>query len=75
MAVNKTKLAYERRYSDGSGVEYGVYYDSNATATCADHVGEFTIEHIDNITFGINEIDWLIECLRDIQSEVAKAKG
>lgn len=68
--VEKTKLAYEKRYSDGSGVEFGIYYDSNETCTGADHKGTVTFDVIDKISIPTSQLDWFIECLADIRSEL-----
>lgn len=61
------KMAFEKRYSDDSGVEYAVRYD----ATKMHHSGGMTIEleSINTIQFPTSKLDWLIECLTRIKAE------
>jgi len=58
-----TSIGFERRYSDDSGVEFGVYLGSR----------EITLSHISNVDFPVEEIDWLISCLQKIKSEIEEA--
>lgn len=67
--VNPNKLAFERRYSDGSGIEYAIRLDSNSIADNAEK-GEIEFEHINKCKFPLSEIDWIIECLQKIKDEV-----
>ena len=46
---------WERKYSDGSGVEFGVSYDQER--------GEVTITHLNEIDWPVDELDWLISRL------------
>jgi hypothetical protein len=63
-----TRIAFERRYSDDSGVEFAVSLESRPDARV-----EF--EHIGKVDFPVEELDWLIECLQRIRSEVTKMDG
>lgn len=64
-----TRIAWEKNYSDGSGVEYAVRLDTTKTNTVdGGPVVEF--EHVDLVEFPISELDWLIACLMRIKAEV-----
>ena len=58
-----TKLEYEKWYSDGSGVEFAVRYDSRESDS-------IVLERIHMASFPIDELDWLIACLIDIRDVV-----
>jgi len=58
-----TKIAYEKRYSDDSGVEFSVAYDATQSEP-------IRLEHINAIEFPIEQLDWLIETLQDIKYKV-----
>jgi hypothetical protein len=60
--LNLTSLAFEKRYSDGSGVEFGVRLNR----------GEIEFEHINVACFPAEELDWLIACLNKIKSETPR---
>jgi hypothetical protein len=60
--MNPTKIAYEQRYSDDSGVEYGVRFDANRITR------EIEIESIDTVEFPADQIDWLIDSLCSIRT-------
>lgn len=59
------KLAFERDYSDGSGVEKAVRFNGK----------EWTVE-LENAacvsSFDISDLDWLIACLQRIKEEVER---
>lgn len=63
--MKATSIAFEQRYSDGSGVEFSV--------RLADREIEF--EHINEVCFPIEEIDWLIDALQRIKAELSTADG
>jgi len=67
--VNPNKLAFERRYSDDSGIEYAIRLDSNSIANNTE-IGEIEFEHVNKCEFPLSEIDWIIECLQKIKDEV-----
>ena len=58
--MKATKLAFEKRYGDDSGVEYGVRLDGD----------EIELEAMDTIHFPVEELDWLIAALERIRDEV-----
>ena len=60
-----TKIAFEQEYSDGSGVEFGVYYDALSGYQ------PLTITAVDEADFPIEQIDWLIASLTAIRDAVA----
>jgi len=57
-----TKIAFETRYSDDSGVEYGVRYDAEATTY------EIEIESVSSVRLPADKLDWLIESLQAIKA-------
>lgn len=60
--MRATKIAFEKRYSDDSGVEFGVRL-----------VGDkIEFEAVNEIQFPIDEVDWLIEALQRIKSELTE---
>jgi hypothetical protein len=61
--VMQTKMAFEDMYADGSGVEYAVRYDGYAD----EGGGTIELEAIDNVSFPLKRVDWLIECLERIR--------
>lgn len=63
--MTPTKLAFERMYSDGSGVEFGVYYDELATWR------KVTVKAVHNADFDVEDLDWLIESLTAIRAALS----
>jgi hypothetical protein len=59
--VKLTSMSIERRYSDDSGVEFGV--SANAK--------DITFERISKVDFPLEELDWLIACLVEIKARIA----
>jgi hypothetical protein len=59
-----TKIAFETRYSDDSGVEFGVRYDATRTTY------EVEIEAVNSVRLPADKLDWLIESLRSIRAIV-----
>lgn len=57
--MQATKLAFEKRYGDDSGVEFGVRLDG----------GEIEFEAVNKISFPVGELDWLIAALARIKAE------
>ena len=62
-----SSLSFEKYYSDDSGIEYAVRYIERPSKTY-DPVIE--IEHIDKIQLPVVKIDWLIDSLKKIKSEI-----
>lgn len=63
--MKATKLAFERRYSDDSGVEQAVSYDS--TKVC----DEIRFErHGSYVCFSSEDIEWLRDALYEIKCEL-----
>lgn len=57
--MQATKIAFEKRYRDDSGVEFAVRMDGE----------ELELESIDKVSFPISELDWLIDALVRIKAE------
>lgn len=65
-------LGFEVPYSDGSGVEYGVRYDS-AASYLSKPGGVIEFESVgDPLEFPADRLDWLIDALQRIRQEVSK---
>ena len=65
MGMKPTKIHFEKRYSDNSGIEFAVSLDSTQAAYNGSK-GLIEFEAIDKIQFPLEEIDWLISCLEKI---------
>lgn len=63
------KLAWEQRYSDDSGVEYGVSYDVTKYSSNGG-AGKIEFHCINSVDFPIEKLDWLIECLTRVKAEL-----
>lgn len=61
-------MAFERLYSDASGVELGVYLEPKKR----DRPSYLRILRIDTIDIDIEDIDFLIDALTMIRNEVQK---
>lgn len=62
-----TKLAYERKYSDGSGIELGVYWDG------LDYGEELTIKAgADSVTISKDDAQTVLLWMTKIASEVGR---
>jgi hypothetical protein len=59
--MKATTMAFQKRYSDDSGVEFGV--------TLKD--GEIEFEHIGAVSFPVGELAWLIAVLHRIEDELS----
>lgn len=62
-----SKMARETRYSDDSGVEYAVRYDSEANTN--EGTGAIEFENCGKVQIPQSKIDWLIYCLQQIKQE------
>jgi hypothetical protein len=63
--MKATKIAFEQRYADDSGVEKAVSYD----ATQLD--GEVSLQHHGAVvSFPVSDIEWLRDALFEIQHEL-----
>ena len=61
-------MAVERRYSDDSGVEFGVTYTEHP-------VREVEIRSRGElVTVPTDELEWLIDCLHKIKWEIRESK-
>lgn len=60
-----TLIGFERMYSDGSGVEYGVTYDARRG-----YGNEIEIKRVNEIDWPADEIDWLISALTEIRRTI-----
>ena len=63
------KIAFEKRYSDDSGVEFGVRYDANH------FINEIELEAVQTISMPATQLDWLIESLQAIRAIVRATDG
>lgn len=63
------KLAFEQMYSDNSGVQYAVRYDS-AACNIEDGGAVIEIKCIDTVRLPYSRLNWLIACLTKIKQEV-----
>lgn len=62
-----TKISFEQRYLDDSGVEFAVRFDGN------DHDNQIEFERVNTIQFPLAQLEWLICCLQRINEEVSPA--
>jgi hypothetical protein len=68
-SLKATKIAFERRYSDDSGVEFGVSYSTEPWP------GQIQFECVGKVQFPVQELDWLIACLQRIRAEIGENHG
>lgn len=61
--IRPQKIAFESKYSDESGVEFGVSLDS------LEFDEEITFDRINKVSFPISRLDWLIDCLTYIREQ------
>lgn len=59
MYLPATKIAFEKRYSDDSGVSAAVRLDG----------GVIEFEAVNKVTFELDQLDWLIAALDRIKEE------
>jgi len=64
-----TRMAFEKQYSDGSGVEFAIRYNEHNL------LSEIEIEHVNAIDIPIDKLDWLIAGLQRIRDEVSPNAG
>jgi len=64
--MKPTKIGYEKRYSDDSGVEFGIRFDSE-TEDIAGGKGVIEFERVGTISFPLSEITWILDVLYAIQ--------
>lgn len=69
-----TRLHFETQYSDDSGVEFAVRFNSDDDACCGSVEGSIEIEHINKVSIPIDRLDWLQDCISKIKVEVGKNK-
>lgn len=62
--MRATKLAFEKRYADDSGVEVGVRLEND----------QVEVDGISIATFGIADLDFVITALQRIKQEVEGAQ-
>jgi hypothetical protein len=65
--IKPTKLAFEDRYGDDSGVQYGVTFDAGNLGN------EIAFESVDKVRFPVERLDWLIERLSYIRERAVIA--
>lgn len=61
-----TKIAFEKKYSDDSGVEFAVRYEAN------DCFEPIEIEHVNTISIPLEQLDWIIDALCEVRLIVNK---
>jgi len=59
MTDKPTKIEFEDKYADGSGVEYAVRADFSS--------GLVMLEHVDSIEIPKDRLDWFIDKLTQIR--------
>ena len=64
--MTPTRIAFETKYKDGSGVEFGISYDSEK-ASDDGWQGVIEFESVDTVEFPAHKIDWIIDCLNEIK--------
>lgn len=64
------RLTYQEKYSDGSEVEFEVAYSSEEYLHDKSIKGVIKSTHLDDVEFPITKLDWLIECLQRVKTEV-----
>lgn len=57
--MKATALSFEKRYSDDSGIEYGVRLDGDY----------FELEAVNIVRYPIEQLDWVIAALQRIRAE------
>ena len=62
--MKRNVMSFKVMYSDNSGVEYGVNYDDSKVDS------EITLQSIGSVDFPINRLDWLIDTLQEIRTNV-----
>lgn len=62
--ITPTKIAFEERYSDDSGVEFAVCFDSSKQRE------ELKFECVNTVEFPADRLDWIIDCLTYIRSQM-----
>jgi hypothetical protein len=65
-----TSIAFVEKYSDGSGVEFAVRYDAHLDSY--GEPGRIELEHDGTVTFPADRIDWIIERLIAVRSEIRR---
>ena len=64
--MKPTKIAFEKHYSDGSGVEYAVRYDATRVNS-SDGGPVIELEAVGCAAFPADMVSWLIACLQEIE--------
>lgn len=62
-----TRMGWEIYFSDESGVDYAVRYENK---TNDPEMGVIEFENVDKVQFSQDKLDWLIECLQKIKTEI-----
>lgn len=57
------KISFEDKYSDDSGIEFGVAFDD------LKFDDEITFDRINKVSFPMSRIDWMIDCLTYIKEQ------
>ncbi len=67
-------ICFEKHYNDQPDeVEFSVRYDKKPYLHDESIIGYVTIEHIDDISIPVTQLDWLINSLRRIKAEINTA--
>lgn len=61
--MQATKIAFEKNYSDGSGVEFAVRLEPHVDGQ------KIEFEATNIVSFPMGELDWLIDALYRIRAE------
>lgn len=65
MNLKASHLTFDRLYGDESGIEYAVRYWDRRHKIEIEHYG-------DSILIDIDQLEWLMDCLRRIREELPK---
>ena len=63
-------ICFEKHHLDDSGVEFSVRYDRKPYLRDESIIGFITLEHVGDICTPVTQLDWLIESLTRIRSEM-----
>lgn len=64
--LRASHITFEKLFSDASGIEYAVRYWERRDEMQFEAVGQ-------SVTFPIEQLEWLIDCLRRIREELPKS--
>jgi hypothetical protein len=66
--LKASHITFEKRYDDASSVEYAVRYWERRDEM------EFCVMGKSCVTFPVEQLEWIMDCLRRIREELPKTK-